>query len=114
MATLCMHGRYSVSVTDQACVWNAPKPSTVDSNMVKTIQEIYKPTKVQFCKTPQYASFKAIDEFIASLDENVYFAWLLKKEDSTPQNMDLLVSIEDILFSEEYLRADNKANLLLQ
>lgn len=112
MAALAIFGHYNVSVTDKACSWN--NKAYAPSSEVKTITEMF-PPKVHRSIASDL-SVQEIEDFKNKLkvfDGSVGFSWLLSNE--MPANSEILVvDIEDLIFSEIYMQADDKTNFLIE
>ncbi|VEN49574.1 unnamed protein product, partial [Callosobruchus maculatus] len=99
----------NISSTDIACSWTNRKPT--DGN-VKTIAELFPKKKVHQSVTDAIPDSK-INEFKAKLStykNAVGLCWLLNED---PKIMDELVDVESIVFSEGYLKAEDKEAYLL-
>nr|CAH7723273.1 unnamed protein product [Callosobruchus chinensis] len=99
----------NISTTDVACSWTNKKP--VEGN-VKTVAELFPKKKVHQSITENIPDSK-IDEFKANLSiykSAVGLCWLLKED---PKIMDQLVDVESLVFSGDYLKADDKEAYLL-
>uniref|UniRef100_A0AAR5QHV9 SWIM-type domain-containing protein n=1 Tax=Dendroctonus ponderosae TaxID=77166 RepID=A0AAR5QHV9_DENPD len=107
MAALCIYGHHNVSVTDKICVWNKPKQN--DNVQIKSISDLYPPKKPRFMAVQRKASAIEVDAFRIALGSStpVGFSWLLRPAPSG--SIDIIPTIESILFSEDYIKACNKA-----
>nr|CAH7719494.1 unnamed protein product [Callosobruchus chinensis] len=109
MAALAIFSYQNISTTDVACSWTNKKP--VEGN-VKTSAELFPKKKVHQSITENIPDSK-IDEFKANLSiykSAVGLCWLLKED---PKIMDQLVDVESLVFSGDYLKADDKEAYLL-
>nr|CAH7715206.1 unnamed protein product [Callosobruchus chinensis] len=107
MAALAIFSYQNISTTDVACSWTNKKP--VEGN-VKTVAELFPKKKVHQSITENIPDSK-IDEFKANLSiykSVVGLCWLLKED---PKIMDQLVDVESLVFSGDYLKADDRAYL---
>ncbi|KAK4882466.1 hypothetical protein RN001_005785 [Aquatica leii] len=104
MAAVCFHAHYNISVTDIACAWSAPRPST--SEDVRKLKDMF-PEKKIYNPLKKNISSESIDNFkkeVSSL--MIGYSWLLRE---TPQQASQnVVDIENILLSKEYSTAQDK------
>lgn len=103
---MLLFARDNLSVTDKECAWKKSKP--LKNQEIKKIKDIY-PARPHRA-TERNLTEKEIDDFkkqLSVFDGAVGFSWLLADEIATDQEK-FVVNIEDILFSEQYLSAEDK------
>ncbi|KAJ3618935.1 hypothetical protein MTP99_005733 [Tenebrio molitor] len=112
MASLCIYAHYNISSTDEACQWNAPKPSTVAE--VQTLKDLHPSKRQNYKAVDRNVSDNEINTFLAQLEgTTVGFSWLLKPEPAD-RSFQMVPIVEDILSSEDYLVSVDKNTYLLQ
>ncbi|KAG5870683.1 hypothetical protein JTB14_003881 [Gonioctena quinquepunctata] len=106
IAALCIYGHHNVSVTDQACRWSAPSMSTEED--VKTIAELYPKQKTYHAICGDIPE-ENITNFLTKLGQGnvVGYSWLLRAESEVDVE-DILPSVENLVFSKEYLEASDR------
>ncbi|KAI4454106.1 hypothetical protein MML48_scaffold00000245 [Holotrichia oblita] len=111
MAALCLCAHHNISVTDTTCTWNQPKEKQEES--VTKLKEIF-PAKPGYRATNRQLTDEEISTFKADLGKvgAVGFSWILKSEPSVESNV--VPSIEELLYSEEYHKALNKSEYIQQ
>ncbi|KAK5649898.1 hypothetical protein RI129_000927 [Pyrocoelia pectoralis] len=112
MAAVLLFSHYNVSITDSSCSWNVKnQPKKTD---IQTVDQLF-PSK-EHRSTPRDLTEEEVERFKTKLqvfDGAVGFSWLLSNE-SNEQMKDLLLDIEEVLCSTEYLKSDDKTTILQQ
>ncbi|KAI4455404.1 hypothetical protein MML48_9g00009794 [Holotrichia oblita] len=111
MAALCLCAHHNISVTDTTCTWNQSKEK--QEEYVTKLKEIF-PAKPGYRATNRQLTDEEISTFKADLGKvgAVGFSWILKSEPSVESNV--VPSIEELLYSEEYHKALNKSEYIQQ
>lgn len=105
MACLLLFSRENISITDESCRWNVPKSK---DNPVTRIRDIF--PKKERRATERNLTEQEIEEFrkkLSIFDGAVGFSWLLSPE-CEASDKNLVIDIEELLFSELYNDSTNK------
>lgn len=111
MAALCLYAHYNVSSTQVTCRWNSRQNPT---DAVITSQELYKALKPDYKATKRSVGEEDLQWLADKLNNYggaVGFTWLLKTEISQDAP-NLLPDIGDIIYSAEYLEAEDQVQYL--
>lgn len=111
LAAVLLYAHYNLSSTDVNCQWNKPSTSSIKEEPLQTIEKLFKAQ--EYVAVKSCISDKAVEEFRKQLGPNniVGFSWLLKPE--VPDTfLNIVPNIEEVLYSKEYLMADDKINYL--
>ncbi|XP_044745994.1 uncharacterized protein LOC123307663 [Coccinella septempunctata] len=105
MAALLLFARDNISVTDKECAWNKSKQS--QEKYVKKLRDMY-PAKPHRSTDRNLTEeeIKVFKNKLSVFDGAVGFSWLLADEISSEESF--IINVEDILFSQEYLIAQNR------
>ncbi|XP_044760381.1 uncharacterized protein LOC123317834 [Coccinella septempunctata] len=105
MAALLLFARDNISVTDKECAWNKSKQS--QEKNVKKLRDMY-PAKPHRSTDRNLTEeeIKVFKNKLSVFDGAVGFSWLLADEISSEESF--IINVEDILFSQEYLIAQNR------
>ena len=110
-AALFIHGLYNVSRTDVQCQWRKRKSNASLSN--KAVSELFPPPK-SYCalnRKPTQADRSALYEDLKKYGRFTGLSWLLSPEPPLYNKLPM-PSIEEIIFSEEFLQARGIQNRL--
>lgn len=109
MAALLLNAHYNVGATDKPRTWGTTKALDVDD--IKPVDELFS-NKTTYTAVDDLGllNIKGFRETLG--DTNIVgFSWLLKPEASNDLQK-LIPSIEDIVFSKDYLEATDKSGYL--
>lgn len=111
MAALCIHAHHNISVTDKACSWTKRK---LEVESITKIADVYQPKRANYQAVQRQANQDEISNFREELGSAnpVGFTWYLLPEPLA--RSDWIPSIEEIIFSEEYIKAQNKEEFFLE
>ncbi|XP_072399202.1 uncharacterized protein [Diabrotica undecimpunctata] len=109
MVALLVFAYHNVSVTDVACSWTSKKPPTCGK--VKTIDKLYGGKAYQPISGPINIDTFDRQDNLGSFENVVGCTWLLQKEPMVP---DIIIDVENVVFSQQYLDADDKVAYLLK
>lgn len=112
IAALCLHAHHNVSITDKACVWSAK--TTLEKESVQTIKDLYPSKHSDYVAIQNTVSEADVDSFRSKLGSGnvVGFSWLLQQNCEEDVEA-FLPSIENIIFSTEYLETPNKKEYII-
>lgn len=103
-AALFIHGIHNLSRTDVECQWRKRKATTTLSN--QAVSELF-PRPKRYCdwsRNPTQADRSALYEDLKEYGKFTGLCWLLSPEPPVANKLPML-SIEEIIFSDEFLRA---------
>lgn len=95
------------------CTWNTRKPN--NDNEVQNIKDIYPSKPYTATNSIPDDSIDRFKESLEGIGLPVGVMWLLKPEPlMPPPEICLLISIEEVLFSQEYITSKNKQHFLTE
>ncbi|KAM7452193.1 hypothetical protein ABFA07_000377 [Porites harrisoni] len=103
-AALFIHGIHNLSRTDVECQWRKRKSTTTLSN--QAVSELFPPPK-RYCalsRNPTQADRFALYEDLKEYEKFTGLCWLLSPEPPVANKLPM-PSIEEIIFSDEFLQA---------
>ncbi|KAM7440298.1 hypothetical protein ABFA07_010407 [Porites harrisoni] len=103
-AALFIHGIHNLSRTDVECQWRKRKSTTTLSN--QAVSELFPPPK-RYCalsRNPTQADRLALYEDLKEYEKFTGLCWLLSPEPPVANKLPM-PSIEEIIFSDEFLQA---------
>lgn len=111
MAALLIYGHYNLSSTDQACAWNAPKIKPVDK--VVSLKQLHPFKKTDYSPVDEIVVEK-MSQLKKVVNRNVVgVAWTMRKV-PLQEFLYIVPQIEEILFSSEYVNAENKRQFICE
>lgn len=113
IAALCIFIHNNFSSTDLPCTWNTRKAN--NDNDVQSINDIYPSKPYVATNSIPDDNIDRFKQALGCIGIPVGMTWLLKSEPPVPPpELCSLISVEQVLFSEEYITSKNKQHFLTE
>jgi len=104
-ATLYIHGIYNLSRTDIPCTWKKAKPQDTKTKSVAEMFPPIKPNYVALSRKPSSNDRENLYDMLKRYGKFTGLCWLISPEPQMPLETLPIPTIEDIIYSEEFLKA---------